>query len=306
MRCRRFIILVPVALSLLAHVNDAYGANDLYGARAMSLGGALRASATGAAALILNPAGMCLAPQYVIGANYQFRVADSTSFVHSSVVDSGNSKLAAGVSYTFIRSNPTQLIATLAEPYHFEETIDIHEIGLALAYPIGSWLILGVHGRYVNYSSDVPLDAPAGLASVNISNVALDAGAIIRFGESIRLAAVGYNLAPIHDQLYPLTLGAAASYSSGSLLTIEFDALIDFTTDPDKITASFHGGIELMFRNAFAVRGGAMHQMHRNTTFVSAGFGYLSSRFGASIGVRQMVDGGSETQITTGAAYFIK
>jgi hypothetical protein len=306
MRIRRLIIFASFALGLIGPADPAFAANDLYGARAMSLAGALRASATGAAALILNPAGMSLAPQYVIGANYQFRVADSTSFVHSSVVDSGTTKLAAGVSYTFIRSNPTQLLATVGEPFHFEETIDIHEVGLALSYPIGTWLILGLHGRYINYSSDVPVDAPDGLSPVNLSNVALDAGAILRLGESIRIAAVGYNLVPIHDQIYPQSLGTAVSYSSSSLLTIEFDALIDFTTDPNKITASFHGGVELTLRNAFAIRGGAMHQMHRNTTFVSAGFGYFSKRFGASIGLRQMVDGGSETQITTGAEYFIQ
>ena len=90
-----------VLLSALAGVvgisATAHAQADFVGARALGMGEAQRATATGAEALILNPAGMSLVKQSVNEAMSGFRVEHLGHHVNVSVVDSITSRVAAGL-----------------------------------------------------------------------------------------------------------------------------------------------------------------------------------------------------------------
>src|SRR5262245_13208876 len=79
---------------------------DLVGARALGMGEAMRAIASGGQAPLLNPAAMSLTKQYVVEGMYGFRVEDRGHNVHVSVVDSITSRVAAGLFYSFVHAQP--------------------------------------------------------------------------------------------------------------------------------------------------------------------------------------------------------
>src|SRR5678816_519036 len=98
------LLAFAVVSALLA--TAAHAQEDLVGARALGMGEAVRAVATGAEAPLNNPAGMSLVKQYVIEGMYGFRVEDLGHHVNVSVVDSVTARVAAGLFYTFIYSEP--------------------------------------------------------------------------------------------------------------------------------------------------------------------------------------------------------
>src|ERR1700742_2155173 len=105
MRCP-FIIAALAALLLSIAATSASAQEDFVGVRAMGMGEAQRATATGAEAIMLNPAGMSLVKQYVIEAMYGIKIEDIGNNVHVSIADSVSSKVAAGLFYDYINESP--------------------------------------------------------------------------------------------------------------------------------------------------------------------------------------------------------
>src|SRR6185436_12225169 len=97
---------IAVVAALCLSAATAHAQQDLMTPRAIGMGEAARATATGADAPILNPAGMSLVKQYVIEGFYGFSVEDVGHHVHVSVVDSTTTKEAVPLFYPFIYSNP--------------------------------------------------------------------------------------------------------------------------------------------------------------------------------------------------------
>jgi hypothetical protein len=69
-------IVVALLLALAGAPATARAQQDFVGVRAMGMGEANRATATGAEGPLINPAGMSLVKQYVIEGMYGFRVED--------------------------------------------------------------------------------------------------------------------------------------------------------------------------------------------------------------------------------------
>lgn len=279
-------------------------ARDNVGTRATGMGEALRASASGYSAPLLNPAGLSLARMYSIAAQYQYRGSDGASMVNATIVDSVTAKVAAGLFYNFTYATPEHVVATPKGGAPVEQTRMTHQVGLALSMPLTQWLLLGASTRYINHQTDVPEDAPDEVTA-DVSTVTVEAGAIVRPFGGLNLAAVGYNLIPVDPVLFPIQLGLGASYKV-SVVTLAFDSIIDFTTDPDGVTASFHGGIEGFFAKRFAVRAGAMHNLFREATYVTGGLGLVLKSIGVDVSLRQEVDGGNETQIAFALQLFVQ
>src|SRR5512143_1494122 len=102
---RSFIPLAAI-VSVVALATPARAQNDFVGTRAMGMGEAMRATATGASGPLLNPAAMSLNKGYVIEGQYGIRIEDLTHFVHLSIVDSITSRVAAGLFYSFLYGQP--------------------------------------------------------------------------------------------------------------------------------------------------------------------------------------------------------
>src|SRR6266511_3311214 len=96
----RFLSAIAVLGALLSLARPAQAQEDFVGVRAMGMGEAQRATATGASGPMLNPAGMAVVRQYGIGIE---RVGHHANV---SVVDSITSRVAAGLFYSYIHESP--------------------------------------------------------------------------------------------------------------------------------------------------------------------------------------------------------
>ncbi len=294
------------ALLLLAAPAPARAALDLQGTRSIAMGGALRASPTGESAILLNPAGMTLLRNYIVAGLYQFRVSDDASLVNASVVDSATNKVAAGLFYSFSHASPTKTLALSGgKAFDLQDTIMTHEAGVALGYPFGTFLHIGLITRYVNITVEQAENTPESAKLEETDTVTMDIGAIISPFKSLRLAVVGYNVVPVEGYEFPIQLGLGISYSFGAKFLAEFDTVLDFTRD-DTVAASYHGGVELFVGSLVALRGGFQHDTIREASYASGGVGFITRKVGVDLAVRQMVDGGAETLLAVSFRMFVQ
>lgn len=271
------------------------------------MGGALRAAATGTSAPLLNPAALANARVYVVDTLYQFRSTDDASHFFAAIADSITSSVAAALYYSYGTASPRRTVPQLeGAALALTEKHQDHEVGGALAVPLGQWLAIGVTGRYLHYRVNPAADAPATATRTRLSHFTMDAGATLRLGELLRVGVIGYNLIPVHDLLYPRALGLGVALSTGTALTLAFDSVLDFTSDPESVSATLHGGLELLAGESYALRAGAQHDTFLKASYFTAGVGLLSSRVGLELGLRQQVDGGTGTVISAAIKVFVQ
>ena len=302
-RCSGVLLAVLLPLAVSA---PAFAALDLQGTRSIAMGGALRASPTGESAVLLNPAGMSLLRSYIVSGLYQFRVSDEASLVNATVVDSATNRIAAGLFYSFSHASPTKVLALPGgKAFDLEETIMTHEAGLAMAYPFGNYLHIGLITRYVNVTVEQPEGTPAAVKLEDIDSVTMDFGAIVSPFKSLRLAVVGYNVIPVEGDAFPIQLGLGISYSFGAKFLAEFDTVLDFSRE-ETVAASYHGGVELFMASLVALRAGFQHDTVREASYASGGVGFITKKVGIDLAVRQMVDGGAETLLAVSIRMFVQ
>lgn len=309
-RCapRGLVALTGTALLTgFAGVTPAHAVRDLLTTRALSMGGALRAAATGTSAPLLNPATLATSRSYVVDTLYQFRSTDDSSQFFAAIADSVTTTVAAALYYSYGSADPRRTMAQPDGPaIALTEKHQNHEIGGTLAVPLGEWLAIGVTGRYLHYRVDPPSNAPASASKTRLSHFTLDAGGTVSLGERLRVGVIGYNLIPVDDRLSPQGLGLGLAFSSGAGLTLAFDSVLDFSSDPKALSATLHGGLELLVGESYALRAGAQHDTFLQASYVTAGVGLLSSRVGLELGLRQQVDGGTGTLISAAIKVFVQ
>lgn len=190
------------ALLLLSFAGEAF-AQDFVGVRALSLGEAYRAIATGNDAIYMNPAGLAVIPRYSPELHYSFNLDAEDHQFDLSVVDSKTSAVAGGIAYTFqgrelTRRQTLQHTATVGVAYSF----------------LPQLLSAGVGIKYVNIS-----DAVVG----NYLNaLSADLGLLATLPGGVSLAAVGYNLIPINARDVPLSAGFGVAWDLGPLSSLIF------------------------------------------------------------------------------------
>ena len=95
------------------------------------------------------------------------------------------------------------------------------------------------------------------------------------------------------------------SYGYKNELLVEFDSVLDFTSR-DSMTPSYQGGIELMPDPSWGIRAGGYYDGVIDSTYVSGGLSLASRKVALAIGVRQQLEGGSDTLIAVTLDYFVK
>ena len=304
--------------SLYGH---AARAQDFVGTRALSLGEAYRATATGNDAIYFNPAGLNVVPRDGIELSYRGDLSQKEDHsVDVSVVDSKTSTVAAGVAYTFDGREFTKRAS-----YQ-------HKATLALSYPLFPQLLnVGAGLKYVNVS-----DAILG----NYLNaLSADVGVLSRLPGGVTLAGVGYNLIPIKSQRVPLSAGFAANVDLGPLsalifgggpslgfkpnaaglpipstlgdlqgplagLTLEADWHINFATlygAKSRLSA----GAEYLFLDSIPVRAGYLYDELSNDHFVSVGAGFIVPYFGLDVAYQQSVFHNNERVFSAALKFFL-
>jgi hypothetical protein len=316
---------VPVAMlvSIVAVASTARAQEDFVGVRAMSMGEAQRANATGASAVLMNPAGMSLVKQYVIEAMYGIKIEDIGHNVNVSVVDSVTARVAAGLFYNFIYETPKIGFQWAGGQINSEKiTRTGHAAGLALSIPLGDRFIIGATAKYLHIDTTAPLPmgtVPDHLTLDTVNGITFDIGMILRIGQSFNIGLIGYNLWDHGSRESPLSLGIGLSYVPIPALSINFDTVVNFTgfqtyrVDPmtgtvsldQRTTARLGPGVEWLAGNKVPIRAGVVYDSGLPATYLTCGLGYLSSSFGIDLGYRGKVQGGKENFLMLGIRIFI-
>lgn len=304
----------------LLQISAAAQAQDFIGTRALSLGEAYRAVATGNDAIYMNPAGIALIPRYSSELHYNFNLDKEDHQVDLSVVDSRTSKVAAGLGYTFQGRELTR------------RTTLQHTATLALGYSLLPRLFsLGVGLKYVNIS-----DAIVGNYLNALSG---DVGVLATLPGGLSLAAVGYNIIPIRSTDVPVSAGFAAAWDLGPLSALLFgggpsgylvpdasgaarpagigdmrgplsnfvlscDWYINFFT-LDQPQSRVSGGLEYLLFGFAPVRLGYLWDEAEQNHLLSAGGGIILPFFGVDVAYQQSTVNRAERRFAASLKFFL-
>jgi hypothetical protein len=312
-----------IAMTLASIGGVARAQADLPGARALGMGEAMRAIATGAEGPLLNPAGMSLVRQYVVEGMYGFRVEDLGHHAFVAVVDSVTSRVAAGLYYGFIYTNPKlgfDWAGGRVDNATFTRTG--HVAGLSLSIPLGDKFIVGATIKYLHFSTTAPLPqgaVPSTLTTDSVNGISFDVGLLLHLGDKFNIGLVGQNLWDHGSKESPLSLGIGLAYMPLPVFTISFDTLVNFTgytniaIDPmtdqvnttRRIAARLGPGLEFVAAKKVPIRAGVVYDSGLPATFVTMGLGYLSPQFGIDLSYRVKVQSGLENFLMLGLRLFV-
>jgi hypothetical protein len=289
----------------------------------MGMGEAQRATATGASGPLMNPAGMSLVKQYVIEGMYGVKIESVGHNANLSVVDSITARVAAGLFYTFIYETPKLGFNWAGGRIESEQiTRTGHAAGLSLSLPLGDHFILGATAKYLHIDTTAPLPmgtVPDHLTLDSVNGVTFDIGMILKLGDRFNVGLIGYNLWDHGSRESPLSLGIGLAYVPLPTLSINFDTVINFTGYQDlkidamtgkvslnqKTTARLGPGIEWVVSSKVPLRAGVVYDSGLQSTYLTAGIGYLSTAFGIDLSYRGKVAGGQENFLMLGLRIFI-
>ena len=298
-----------VALLLVA---TSARAQDFIGARALSMGEAYRAIATGNDAIYMNPAGLVLVPRYSPEVHYVFNLVDEQQEFDASLVDSKTSAFAAGLGYTFqgreyTRRLVMQHAATLAVGYALFPRI--FQVGVGLKYVNVTDVIVG------NY----------------LNALTADLGLLATLPGGLNLAAVGYNLIPFGSSHVPVSAAFAAAWDLGPLsawlfggapalgmipnaagttvmgdmstlrgplsgLTLAGDVYVDFFTLRGPMSRA-SVGVEYLLLDFVPLRAGYMYEQEIEEHTASVGAGFIVPYFGLDVAYRESIARGNKFEL---------
>jgi hypothetical protein len=272
--------LLLAGLCSIGMVGVAHAESDLLNPRAIAVGEALRAAATGALAISLNPAGLALARSYVIEGSYGYRPEDHAHVEAVSLCDSVTSRVAACLSYNHLSADPA-----VGER-------SWHEAALTMAIPLGDSLSFGITNKYVSYSESMAETPPADNSH---KGFLLDSGLTFKVIPSLAVAVVGYNLFGGDKAQYARALGGGMAFNVSSHILLAADGRYDF----EHTSGRYGGGFEYLFSAAegtqgIPIRAGYVYDSSNHGSYLTGGLGFITPRVGVDIGVRKQVSDGNE------------
>ncbi|HET7502198.1 MAG TPA: hypothetical protein VFK02_14370 [Kofleriaceae bacterium] len=289
------------ALSIIALAGTARAGadslDDLLGPREIAVGEALRAGATGAAGVDLNPSGIPLNRELVLEGGYGYRGTDSASLVGVSACDSTNA-VPGCFFYNYVGSNPELGDMTMHRATHVG--------GLALSRMILPRVSFGATAKYYHFSTS-GMTGPA--APPDASGTAFDLGATVRITSTVNVGVSAQNLwASAESPEFPRAVGGGIYVHPIPLLAVSFDTR--WKLDGDDRSARYGGGAELFLsgsggQTGYPIRLGALHDGNgAGATYLSAGLGFASASWGIDVAGRREVKGGDETLLIASMRFF--
>jgi hypothetical protein len=281
---------VVLGLALLV-ARPARAFEEFQGTRAQGMGGATRAWALGDSGPLLNPAGMTLVKAYSVEASYDYATRLRTHFIHASIVDStSDANISGGLYYTYRMDSPSGRPDGRG-----------HEVGAALAMPLGSFVALGATLKWFHLSG---FDQGPALSDGGFT---FDAGATVRPSRNLSLAVVGQNLRDLDAGLAPMTLAYGVAFIPANELVLAVDGVTSFTRDDvlGHKGTGVQGGLEWTLAQRVAVRlGGGIDPM-LGVGYLAGGVTALSEVGAVDVGVRGdafPMKTGSERNVFLGAS----
>lgn len=269
-------------------------------AKAAALGGAVRAMATGPTALFFNPANLAAARDYRVEGTGQIWPEAKRQSYGAAIADARiNPNLAGGVAanYTWQDSDGLR-----------RKALDLR---LGLAMPVSDKFFLGASGHYVrvlqqglgplgpSYASGGRPDDPL------VNQLSFDAGLSIRPSSSFALGLVGTNLTFPGHAFLPTTFGGGFGFGVVDALTLEGDALVDFTTYESTMWRA-SAGAEFVAAERFPLRLGYRFDEGQKSHALSGGVAYSDPQFGVSVSVRRTLAGDASTTVVLGLEFLLE
>lgn len=289
----RIVAALGVLFASTATASAQTALSDYFGPRELAIGESLRAEATGARAITLNPAGLALTRQLVFEGSYGFRTEDSASSLAVSACDSTNA-MPGCYYYRYFAAEPT-IGAT-------EFSRRAHEFGVSLSRALSNQIAIGFTSKYFDYNSDM-------LGEEDADGFDLDAGLVFRASSAISLGAVGYNLIGSDSPQYPRAVGTGVAIRPTPSVGISADAVWNLDLPDDQTAGRYGGGIEYFHRsasklNGYPLRVGAVYDNPTDSAWVTGGVGFTNPKMAIDIGARKQVDGGDELLVLAGLRLF--
>lgn len=270
--------------------SPAEASPGLGGTRNLGMGGASRASTSGAEAMLVNPANMGFTRQLEIQPAYQVNIESNTHGAGFMAMDSLlNDRLALGLGYVMTLGGPKvgYVDGATGESKSLQMAHAAHEVGLPIAINVvRGWLAFGVRPKF-QYSVLRFRDGEGARQDARKEQLAFGLDVALSFSakQYLTVSLVGQNLtgpatpattlnlapltildgslnrarvSPVSD--YPRTLahGLAVFPTRKPGFSINFDGMYDFTsyrTADDKFTRMlFSGGVEYSIRDAVPLR----------------------------------------------------
>lgn len=277
-----------------------YNYSEIETARHAATGGAQRALSTSIGGLFANPANIAVGRVYHLGAFVQLWP------------EAGRQSYGAAASDSLLSS--TRLAGAAGVTHNFQDPDGVDrewtDARFALAYPFSDQLFFGLGGRYLwlDQSGRGPLppsEASGGFRGKDIvQTVSFDAGATLKATPEISLAVVGNNLGNPGHGFLPTSVGGGIGFGR-SQFAAEVDVVADFTTWQDTALRMM-AGLEVLFAQRFAVRGGYRYDRGAENHALSLGGGYVERSFLIDFAVRRIVDGDAATTLVLGFTYHLE
>jgi hypothetical protein len=268
---------------------------DYLGPRELALGEAMRASASGAMATTLNPAGLGLNNQLAFEGSYGYMSRDATRLVAVSACDS--TVPVPGCFYYRYFKNEPDLVGT-------SHRRRVHEFGISLARALHRAVILGTTTKWYDDNTDLPEQSDS-------SGLAFDAGTIVRLSQAIRVAAVGHNLLATDSAQYPRSLAAGLALQPLPALVLGVDGAwaLEGVEEGDS-NGRYGAGAEYFLQGGgsghmgFPLRAGFVRDVGRDASYLTGGLGLVSAQFGIDLSVRKQLGDGDEIMWQAGLKIF--
>lgn len=284
--------LLPSVFAVTCLLGSAHASpdslDDLLGPREIAVGEAMRAGATGATSIGLNPAGLPLNRELVFEGGYGYRASDSASLIGVSACDSTN-VVPGCFFYDYAGSSP--------ELGGMEMSRTTHVAGVSLSKLVTPRIMLGATAKYYRYSSTLMSDDKA-------SGFQFDAGATVRLTELINFGVSGQNLVSTEkSEWFPRAIGGGLLARPIPMLALSFDS----RWKTDGSGARYGGGAELFLHGGsmgYPIRVGGIHDNGLGATYMSAGIGIANIKWSIDIGARREIKGGDETLILASMRFY--
>jgi len=226
---RAAAILTFLGLLLVPARADAQSnsLSNYMGPQETAMGEGMRAAAVGALATTLNPAGLSLNKQLVFHGSYGFRPTDDASIATVAACDS--TVLVPGCFYyNYLSSTPD-----IGDGDAKRRT---HQFGVTASRALTQSVLVGVNTKYFDIDSDLT-------GEESTSGFAMDAGLIVRAGERVNLAAVGYNLIAKDSAEYPRAMAFGIALRPVESLSVVFDSRWDIESEAQEMKGARFGGL---------------------------------------------------------------
>jgi hypothetical protein len=269
-------------------------------AEIVGVGEASRADATGTAASWLNPAGVALSRSYSIAGSYGYRAEDSSQIVSGGVCDSVTTRVGTCVSYNFLNAGDAQMGER-----------KMHTVSLTMALPLADRVAIGVTGRYVHLTETGPLLTPKD--DSRDGELVVDAGAVVKVGGGLSLAAVGYNLIGGDEANFRRAVAGGITWGTGSSVSISGDAVWQLGLPDGEKTGRYGVGGQYFVtadggQQGYPLRLGYVYDAGKDgAKYLTAGLGLITPRVGLDLAMRKQVGGavGDEVLVEAGLRLFM-